>query len=267
MPIGGGSSVTASASIQVMAINCPGTTPPPLPPAVPTPVVPAPTTPGVTQSLQPLIVTINPGVAASTAGVYLWTVALTNSVNGNIIMPYGDNRQVQYTVNATRSGPTPANTVAGQVTVANPNTTPLSVSSVSVTVSGAGAAVAAKCPTTLPIVLPAGGNIVCSFSAAANSTDPGTVSAAANSPAGAGSTTAAVPYKFSVAASAEPLGKCAVLSDQIAPLPVLTATSFAVAQNRPAGNNMTVCLDTTYSFEATLGPFTKTNCGVQTVSC
>lgn len=261
VPVGGGAAVTASATVQAIATDCPANSPAPGPaPPAPTPT-PAPTP----QSLSPPVVTINPGVAAGVAGSYVWAVAIQNAAGGSITMPYSDSRQVRYTVSATRTQSGAANTVTGEVTVANPNTAPLSITSVLVTLSGGAEPVAAVCPGSLPAVLPAGGNVVCTFAATATSAEAGRISATASSSAGTGTTTQSAPYSFSTATTAASNGKCAVISNQFTPLPIFTARSFSVADDRQPGNDIAVCEDTTYTFTASLGPFTSTNCGVQTV--
>eukprot|EP00882_Tetradesmus_deserticola_P002023 GHRQ01002169.1.p1 GENE.GHRQ01002169.1~~GHRQ01002169.1.p1 ORF type:complete len:1068 (+),score=230.77 GHRQ01002169.1:406-3609(+) len=268
LPAGGGSVVSAQAAITVMAVGCPVASPTtPIPgPAPPLPVPPPST------SIQPAIATVNPGVAAASAGNYIWSVSVSNSVGPSLEVPYADSRAVQYTVAAVRAEPTAANTVTGEITVANPNIGPLTVSSVTVTLATSSAAapppVAATCPTPLPITLAAGANVVCKFSATVSDTGSGQVSAAVTSDAGS-SSSQAVLYAFGSGGGAASTGECAVISDDLSS-PLLQAlasnSSVAVTDNRPAGNSMKVCDDTTYIFTASFGPFSETACRIYPVS-
>jgi hypothetical protein len=127
--------------------------------------------------------------------------------------------------------------------------------------------VAATCPTALPISLPAGGNVVCKFSAAVTNTASGQVNAAVTSDAGS-SSSPAVQYAFAAGVGEGSLGECAVISDEISS-PQLQALgingSIAVTDNRPAGNTVKVCDNTAYVFSASFGPFSEAACRIYPV--
>jgi hypothetical protein len=127
--------------------------------------------------------------------------------------------------------------------------------------------VAATCPTALPVTLPAGGNVVCKFSAAVTNTGSGQVNAAVTSDAGS-SSSPGVPYAFGPGVGEGSVGDCAVISDEISS-PQLQALgvngSIAVTDNRPAGNTIKVCADTMYTFSASFGPFSEAACRIYPV--
>jgi hypothetical protein len=265
LPVGGGSAVSAQATITAMVINCPVNSPSPNPNPQPLPV------PSPSPTFQAATATINPGVAAASAGNYIWAVAVTNSAGPSLTVPFAESRVVQYTVTATRTEPTASNTVTGQVTVANPSGAPITVSSVTVTIVTSSVTnmppVIATCPSPLPATLPSGGNMVCSFSAAVTNTDPGVVTAAVTSDGGS-STSQGVQFTFAAGVGESSKGDCAVITDDLSSpqLQALGNNSFTVSDNRPAGNTIKVCDDTSYVFTASFGPFSEAACRIYPVS-
>jgi hypothetical protein len=109
--------------------------------------------------------------------------------------------------------------------------------------------------------------VVCMFSAAVTNTAPGQVNAAVTSDSGS-SSSAAVQYAFGAGVGEGSQGDCAVISDEIIS-PQLQALgingSIAVSDNRPAGNTIKVCDDTTYVFSASFGPFSEASCRIYPV--
>jgi hypothetical protein len=78
-----------------------------------------------------------------------------------------------------------------------------------------------------------------------------------------------VQFAFQAGVGEGSKGDCAVVSDDLSS-PQLQAignsSSYTVAENRPAGNTIKVCDDTSYVFTATFGPFPESACRIYPVS-
>lgn len=263
VPEGGSQAVTGTATIQVMAIGCAGTSPLPLPPAVALPVPPSPT-PLVgsrAQSSSPLVPTVSQDIKVAAVGGYEWSVAVTSNADGtgSFAVPFGSSRTVTYTVSARRrSGFTYY--VSGFITVKNTNDATVSATAV-VAQLPMGSVPAACGPSgRLPLQVPAGGTLDCVFNASLTEAAPGTVYAIASSAFGSSASETYVPYKMD-ATPLSPAGSCAVLADAVGTKPALPSAGITLANNRPADvRTQPVCMDTVYNFTATFGPFPERAC-------
>jgi hypothetical protein len=268
LPDGGTQVATSQATIQVMAIGCPGVSPPPLPTSVVAPVPsPVPLASGQLKSSSPLTPSVQAdSVKVAATGDYEWTVAINSSADarGTLAVPFGSSRTVIYTVTARRR-PAFQFFVSGLIVVTNRNDAPVSATAVVAQLPMG--TVPAACPGgRMPVQVPGGGSITCLFNASLTEAAPGTVSAVATSSAGSSSSETGVSYSMDVAPKGA-AGGCAVVVDALATRPQLPAASFAVSNNRPAGTQAPpVCADTSYNFTAAIGPFADTACASYVVS-
>eukprot|EP00775_Hariotina_reticulata_P002126 gene2126-2445_t len=266
VPQGGGSTgnLQSSATVQVVVTGCqsPSPSPTPVPPPI-GPVPPVGPVPGPIAGAQPLTVTISPGLTVSSAGSYQWTVTLSNNAIDAITVPYSGTQTVTYTVTAQRAAPlSAANTVSGQITLSNPNPTPVAVTAVTASAVGADTPAAADCAGQTSVA--AQGTITCSFKLGLTSTASGQVTATVVS--SAGTSTSPQPASFGLAAGNAAdgqgqLGACAVITDSFQRPNAILDGALVLTGNRPAdGTPIQVCEDTTYTFTAVFGPFKATDC-------
>jgi hypothetical protein len=156
---------------------------------------------------------------------------------------------VNYSVTVNTTGSVDSNwAVDGMITVHNPAPIPAMINTVADTISGVGI-VSVDCPVPFPYELPAGGDLVCTYSSALSNADNRTNTATAslqNTPSGTTDFSGSANVDFTSAAVNE-IDECVEVTDTY------------------GGTLGTVCktdtLPKTFNYTYTFGPYTAEQCG------
>jgi hypothetical protein len=229
------------------------------PPALPSPAID--TTAAKQLSSDALVAAIQEPMQVAAVGGFEWVTSITSGADaaGRVSVPFDGRKPVQYTVTAQRR---PAFTffVSGVISVTNKNSQPVSATAVSAQLPSG--YVLANCQGgRFPVVVSAGGLVLCAFNATLTSaTSPqGSVSAVATSTFG--TSTSAVAAAYSLTPPAASAGACAVVSDSLSSVPDLPRGSVSVSGNQPYSETAKpVCADTSYNFTVSFGPFAEDSC-------